>query len=443
MKRNFFTGFTAPIVMGLALFILSAFGAGAQNSDLIGYFQNWHTASTPYIQLDQVDARYTIVNAAFAVPKSGTDYNMQYIPEMVSQGVFISKVAALQAQGRKVLISLGGGNAPVKLDTEQERDIFISSVTGILNTFGFDGIDIDFEGSSLTVTGGSIGNPVDQPVNNLIQAIRQIMANYRTAHNKRMLLTMAPETAFVQGGQSAYGGVWGAYLPVIHALRDSLEVIHVQLYNSGSMYGIDGKIYTQGTADFIVAMGEAMIQGFHTAGGFFEGLPPEKVAIALPACPNAAGGGFANTNIVKAALNYLLGKGQRPGNYVLANASGYPDLRGMMTWSINWDAVASCGGVYEFAQNYQEIFGEASGIDPSQAVKGEFAVYPNPASDFLVIEHHRDDYQPIVFMLFNAIGQLVISEQLSHPSQTVSVGFLPKGVYAFHIGNFNGKVVLQ
>lgn len=115
----------------------------------------------------------------------------------------------------------------------------------------------------------------------------------------------------------------------------------------------------------------------------------------------------------------------------------------MMTWSINWDAVASCGGVYEFAQNYQEIFEGASGIDPSQTDRNEFTVYPNPASDFLVIEHHRDDYQPIVFMLFNAIGQLVISEQLNHPSQTVSVGFLPKGVYAFHIGNFNGKVVLQ
>lgn len=87
---------------------------------------------------------------------------------------------------------------------------------------------------------------------------------------------MAPETAFVQGGMSSYGSIWGAYLPVIHALRDSLSLLHVQLYNSGSMYGIDGAIYTQGTADFMVAMTEAVIQGFNTAGGAFAGLPPEK-----------------------------------------------------------------------------------------------------------------------------------------------------------------------
>jgi chitinase len=42
---------------------------------------------------------------------------------------------------------------------------------------------------------------------------------------------MAPETAFVQGGMSAFTGIWGAYLPVIHALRDSLDMLNVQLYN--------------------------------------------------------------------------------------------------------------------------------------------------------------------------------------------------------------------
>jgi chitinase len=41
---------------------------------------------------------------------------------------------------------------------------------------------------------------------------------------------------------------------------------------------------------------------------------------------------------------------------VLANANGYPELRGMMTWSINWDALPNCGGTYEFANNYESIF---------------------------------------------------------------------------------------
>ncbi|MBK7382020.1 MAG: hypothetical protein IPI81_01605 [Flavobacteriales bacterium] len=86
------------------------------------------------------------------------------------------------------------------------------------------------------------------------------------------------------------GGIWGAYLPLIHALRDRIDILQVQLYNSGSMYGIDGGIYAQGTADFIVSQVEAVIQGFATSGGNFIGLEPQHVAVGLPA-NSAAGGG--------------------------------------------------------------------------------------------------------------------------------------------------------
>ncbi|HSK13113.1 MAG TPA: fibronectin type III domain-containing protein, partial [Phnomibacter sp.] len=164
-----------------------------------------------------------------------------------------------------------------------------------------------------------------------------------------------------QGGQSNYSGVWGGYLPVIHALRDSIDMLNVQLYNSGTMYGIDRRIYTQGTADFIVAMTEAVIKGFQTNGGFFSGLPAHKVGVGLPACSNAAGGGYVAPATVKAAVDYLRGIGPKPGTYTLVQAGGYPDLRGMMTWSINWDRVSNCGGTYGFAQNYETIFGSGSG----------------------------------------------------------------------------------
>ena len=325
--------------------------------DLSGYWHNWGDASAPYIQLPQVDSRYSVVNVAFAVPHAGTDYQMEFIPDQVSVSTFISQVQTLQGQGKKVVISVGGATAPVSLDNTNERDIFISTMNNILNTYGFDGMDIDFEGSSLTISGGTIANPTDPKVINLIYALRQIMNDYRTSRGSKMFLSFAPETAFVQGGMAAYGGIWGAYLPVLHALRDSLEIVHVQLYNSGSMPGINGNYYSQGTADFIVAMTEAVIQGFNTGGGFFTGIPAEKVAVGLPACPNAAGGGFADTTTVKAAIDYLRGTGPQPGSYALAQTGGYPPLRGMMTWSVNWDAVSTCGSAYQFARNYIRIFG--------------------------------------------------------------------------------------
>lgn len=324
---------------------------------LVGYWHNWNDWNAPYIDLDEVDGRYNLVSVAFALPAPGTDYHMTFSPDQVSQAVFIDQMQTLQSQGRKVLLSIGGATAHISLDTEAERDTFVSTINQIIQTYGFDGMDIDLEGASVTVTGGTIENPVDAKIIHLIEATQQIMADYQAQNNKKFLLTMAPETAFVQGGMSGYGSIWGAYLPIIHALRDSIDLLHVQLYNSGTMYGIDGNIYSQGTADFIVAMTEAVIQGFHTAGGFFAGLPAAKVAVGLPACPSAAGGGYVSPAVVQSAVEYLLGTGSQPGAYVLVQSGGYPDLGGMMTWSVNWDAVSTCGALYEYAENFELIFG--------------------------------------------------------------------------------------
>lgn len=328
------------------------------NPALVGYWHNWNDVSAPYIQLDAIDNRYNVIEVSFAVPTSPADMTMLFTPDMVAQNVFITKMQALQNQGKKVLLSIGGATTSIDLTTIPNKNAFVSSMTNLLNTYGFDGIDIDIEhGSSIQIAGGSIAAPSNIAQVNLIDAIKQIMANYQNTHSKKLLLTMAPETAYVQGGQSAFGGIWGGYLPIIHALRDSIDVLQVQLYNSGSMYGIDANIYTQGNADFIIAMTEAVIQGFNTAGGFFTGLPASKVAIGLPACASAAGGGFTDSANVKAAVNYLRGMGPKPGSYTLFNVNGYPGLRGMMTWSINWDAAVSCAHLNQYANNYESMFG--------------------------------------------------------------------------------------
>jgi chitinase len=368
---------------------------------LVGYWQNWNDGNAPYIQLDQIDSRYNIIEVSFAVPQAGTDYKMEFIPDQVSQSTLITQIQTLQSQGRKVLISIGGATAPVSLDNISERDTFIATMNGIINTYGFDGMDIDLEGSSLSTSGGTISNPVEAHVINLIDAIKQIMSDYYSAYNKRLLLTMAPETAFVHGGQSAYGGIWGAYLPVINALRDSIEILQVQLYNSGSMYGIDGNIYTQGTADFIVAMTEALIQGFNTAGGMFAGLNPTQIAVGLPACTNAAGGGYTDPLVVKSAMDYLRGTGPQPGSYTLQQTGGYPTLRGMMTWSVNWDGVNTCGPADEFAENFETIFNIPTAVTQNDLEQA--SVYPNPASEYISITNSRNS----TFEIFNVLQQRV------------------------------------
>ncbi|MFT7590628.1 MAG: chitinase [bacterium] len=382
-----------------------------------------------------------MINVAFAVPKSGTDYNMQFVPDQVSSATFIAQIKTLQAQGKKVNISLGGATAPVSLDNKTERDSFIVSMTRIINTYNFDGIDIDLEGSSLSVSGGTISSPVDQPIINLIYAIKAIMANYYTQNNHRLILTMAPETAFVQGGQSAYGGIWGAYLPVIDALRDSLYILHVQLYNSGSMYVVDRKIYTQGTDDFIVAMCEAVIQVFSTVGGIFTGLPASKIAVGLPACSKAAGGGFTDTATVKTAIDYLKGNGTQPGSYTLVSATGYPDFRGMMTWSINWDAVSNCGTSYEFADNYQTLFESTSSSEINNFSDNHIAFYPNPTRDFIHLDLSNHFDSDSEFYLYNTFGEIVLSKHITSRNETMDISLFPQGIYYLSHNKQQQKII--
>ncbi len=402
--------------------------AQAPNPALVGYWQNWNDFNSPYIPLDQTDSRYNYVVVSFATPKFGTDYQMQFSPEQVSPTVFASQIQTLQSQGRKVSISVGGANDPVSLDNETERDSFISSMIHILNVYNFDGLDIDLEGSSIAVTGGSIADPVDAKIIHLIEAVKEIMGNYHATHGRRLLLTMAPETAFVQGGMSAYSNIWGAYLPVIHALRDSMEILYVQLYNSGTMYGIDGGIYGQGSADFIAAMTEAVIQGFNTAGGTFAGLPAEKVAIGLPACKNAAGG-YVSPAAVKAAIDYLRGNGSQPGVYSLQHTEGYPALRGMMTWSVNWDAIGSCGAKNEYADNYEAIFGAPSADSNPIADASSLLLFPNPAKESIHIYIPDFTMEESAIQICNIYGSLVLTAEISSGNQILDISNFPRGIY--------------
>ncbi len=413
-----------PVVVGCLLNWGPAASAQDAVPALIGYWHNWNDASAPYIPLDQIDPRYNVIEVAFAEPVGGTTYVVEFVPSMEVPDDFIAAVEAHKAQGKKVVISLGGANATIQLNTDEERDWFIGHVMYLFSVWGFNGLDLDLEGSSVSITGGTIDAPVDSTVIRLIEAVKEVMVQYRAMTGQKLFLSMAPETAYVQGGQSAFGGIWGAYLPIIEALRDSLDIVQVQLYNSGSMYGLDGAIYEQGTADFIVSQTEAVIQGFSTGGGFFEGLQQQKVAVGLPACNSAAGGGFTDTATVRAAMEYLLGTGPQPGAYTLVQPGGYPALRGMMTWSINWDAVSACDGAYSYAENFERIFSDPSTGFAAMA-KTALVISPNPVEDVLRFSVPV----PGLFSIRDLSGRVVQRTSGTGPLRTLDVRALPPGLY--------------
>ena len=413
--------------------MLFGFGSFAQNPVLIGYWQNWNDANAPYISLGLTDTRYNVVCVSFAVPTSPSDMNMQFVPEGVTQNEFVNQIQTLKNQGRKVLLSIGGANTSISLPNVASKNAFVNSMNLLLETYPFDGIDIDIEHGNTILASGSIQNPTSPDCINLIEAIQEIKAHYFTIYNQTMMLTFAPETAYVQGGMSAYGGIWGGYLPILDALRNDINYLHVQLYNSGTVYGIDANIYTQGTADFIVALSEAVIQGYNTAGGQFSGFPASKIVVGLPACPSAAGGGFTNPEIVAAAIGYLRGNGIQPESYTLQNTNGYPDLGGMMTWSINWDNTDNCNATTgEYADNFQQLFDAALEIEPFLNEETNLEIFPNPVSNSLIISNDTGE----IIHILNAQGQLVYVGK-----NEINTASFQSGIYFIFQGRKRGKFI--
>ncbi|MGW6859983.1 chitinase [Streptomyces xanthophaeus] len=340
-------------------------GSGLPAHALVGYLHASFANGSGYVRMADVPASWDVINLAFGEPTSVTSGDIRFqlcpvaeCPNVESPAEFKAAVKAKQAAGKKVLISIGGQNGQVQLGTTAARDTFVSSVSKIIDEYGLDGLDIDFEGHSLSLATGDTDfrAPTTPVIVNLISAVKTLKAKY----GPDFVLTMAPETFFVQLGYQYYGsGPWGgqdpragAYLPVIHALRDDLTLLHVQDYNSGPIMGLDNQYHSMGGADFHIAMTDMLLTGFPVAGNtsrVFPPLRPEQVAIGLPAT-TGAGNGHTSPAEVNKALDCLTKK-TNCGSYQTHGT--WPALRGLMTWSINWDRF----GGWEFSRNFDGYFG--------------------------------------------------------------------------------------
>jgi len=332
---------------------------------LVGYLHTTFANGSGYTRLADVPESWDVIDLAFGEPTSVTSGDIRFdrcpvteCPDVESDADFKAAIKTKQAAGKKVLISIGGQNGQVQLTTAAARDTFVASVSKIIDDYGLDGLDIDFEGHSLFLNANDTDfrNPTTPVIVNLISALKTLKAEY----GSKFVLSAAPETFFVQNGYQFYGtGKWGgqdprcgAYLPVIHALRDDLTLLHVQDYNSGPIMGLDNQYHSMGGADFHIAMTDMLLTGFPVAGdanNVFPPLRPDQVAIGMPASTNA-GNGYVSPSEVTKTLDCLT-KRTNCGSY--ATHGTWPALRGLMTWSVNWDRYAN----WEFRKNFDAYFG--------------------------------------------------------------------------------------
>lgn len=322
---------------------------------LVGYWHNFNNG-TGVIRLRDVSPAWDVINLSFGEGTSVTSGDIQFKPFETTDEEFISDVKYLQSQGKKVLISIGGEKGQVRLETTAARDKFVQTVCGIIDKYGLDGLDIDFEGHSLNFNAGDkdFKNPTTPVIVNLISALKTITAKY----GPDFVLTMAPETFFVQMGRNFYGGLnsnvdsrCAAYLPVIYAMRNELDWLQVQYYNSGPIMDINGDMQNMGSPQFYVALADMLLTGFPIMGdqnNMFPALRPDQVVIGVPAA-TGAGNGYVSNDGVKQALEALM-YGGTVGGYTVKE--GYPELRGLMTWSINWDRTNN----FSWSKYFREYF---------------------------------------------------------------------------------------
>lgn len=300
---------------------------------LAGYWQTFPLEGEPYLPLAEVDCTYSDVIIAFVA--TDDEGNAMFTGPNVPTR---QEVALVQGRGQRVFLSIGGGGVSVVLDTPEKVTRFSESLVGLIETLCVDGIDLDVENG--IPAEGSPCRP-EGALEGLIQAVEIVLG----ALPPWFGLTMAPETLNMVGGITQYGGPWGNYLPLVLRFGHRLTRVHMQYYNTGPMRGIDGQFHEPGTVDFVVSMTEAVIRGFPIAGTgvFFPGLPPWKVGIGLPATPQAAVNGYLSPAQVSGALRQLC-TGCRPQG---KRVRPYPQLGGLMTWSVQWDA----SNGYAFARN--------------------------------------------------------------------------------------------
>jgi chitinase len=274
---------------------------------LMGYWQDFTNGATP-LTLAQVPASYNLVAVAFGDSDStpgqvtfSLDSGLASALGGYTQQQFISDIQTLQARGQKVILSVGGQNGTISVDDAASASNFASSVYSLIQEYGFNGVDIDLE------------NGVDPTY--MASALEQLESDVGSS----LIITLAPQTVDTQS-------TGDDYFQLALDIQPILTMINTQYYNSGTMNGCDGNVYAEGTENFMTALACTELEG---------GLSASQVGLGLPASSSAAGSGYVDPSVVNDALDCLAAK-QNCGSFVPPTT--WPGIRGVMTWSINWDA---------------------------------------------------------------------------------------------------------
>jgi chitinase len=334
---------------------------------IAGYWHNW--ASPVVVKLSAIPYYYNVINISFLQNKTGSTWEVEFTPDnsiYPNETDFINDIARLKSENRRVQLSLGGQNGHIVLNNKEHKDVFVKQTIAIIEKYGFNGFDVDLEGASIgAVKSSDFANPGNAQISYFIEAVDEILVHF----GKDFWLTAAPETYYVEDAVwGPYGNsLLGAYLPFIYHFRNRIEILYPQIYNHSDV-NLGNVTLTKSSPDGTVWHCDQLLNGFTTNRGMgvaFPALPESKVGFGKPACTGAAGSGVSTIEDNVKALKYIKDGVDFGSKYKIKKTSGYPDFRGVMTWSINWDATKQ----YAFAKAVYEILKPGATNTSSNSLK--------------------------------------------------------------------------
>ncbi|WP_299261508.1 glycosyl hydrolase family 18 protein [uncultured Aquimarina sp.] len=266
-------------------------------SKLVTYYNDGTIALDTATSLPYTDIilafLYTTEQEPLSLQLGGGIAASQSPPELTQ--TTIEAIAALQANGQKVLISFGGGDMSSEAYSKivgNETEL-AQSIATFITQYSLDGIDIDFEDTS-SFTGTAAYNGVDFLVN-LTNALRTELPS------PQYLITHAPQPPYLEVDSGMDG-----YVEVMQQVGDSIDWLNVQFYNNPPWSGDPSEIISS-----------------YQLFSELSGLSSEKLLIGLPVTVNDAGSGYISIDDI---VSEIIDPIQKDGV-----------LGGMMNWQFSSD----------------------------------------------------------------------------------------------------------
>jgi chitinase len=441
--KGYSNRFTGNIIFVL-IFLLSSNHILSQNK-VVGYYADWMKSELPASKMKFENLTHII--QAFAWPESDGSISMG------SNTIYPELISAAHAADVKILLAFGGwghgdGFADMTANPDA-RATFIDNVINLMNTYGYDGIDLDWEFPENTTE-----------AQNLVLLAQELRSRF-DQYDPPLLLGMATNPGSWVGGRMKYEDMIGSL--------DWFAMMGYDFHGSWTTHaGHNAPLYAPST-DWDGSVHDG-IRYLNIA----RSIPKEKLLLGVPFYGKeftAPGLYEAQTGVTDIRYNSVVSK-MNSGSYnyfwdfnsevpFLLNTAGTKfvtfadttsirikveyakenNLGGMMIWALGQDLV---GG----SQPLLEAIGYHMGLTDPTAINSEvdqladnyelYNNYPNPFNPSTTIQYKISSGGLVKLKIYNSLGAeistLVDEEQSAGiHSVTFHAQNLASGIYFYEL----------